>query len=331
MRVGLFATGGTIAMRRQAGGGVAPEDGTRALLAGTPLPAGLQVERFDIVAKPSASISLSDVAELARRIGEAAAHGLDGAVVTHGTDTLEETAFALALMLSVDIPVVVTGAMRSADRVGADGPANLAAAIQIAADPGARGRGVLVLFGDEIHVAHLVRKVHSSRPHAFSSEPFGPIGHVFEDRVSFDLDARIDLPHLTPGATIPVVPIVQAGMDLEPEVILAFDHDGIDALVIAGVGGGHVSARAVPALEMLARRKPVVMTSRVGMGPTLRNSYAYAGGDIDLKQRGILNGGRWRPSQARILLQLIISGGGDPATVFRESGMPLSSRRQATD
>ena len=318
MKIGLFAMGGTIAMRRDAGGGVAPEDGAEALLFDTRLQADIEIYPHDIALKPSASIDLSDVARLSQALVEAAANGMAGAVVTHGTDTLEETAFALALMLPVPLPmpVIVTGAMRSPDSVGADGPANLAAAIRIAAHAQAREEGVLVLFGDEIHAAHLVRKVHSGRPHAFSSEPFGPIGHVVETEISFDLKPCITLPRLTLGGRIPVVPILQAGMDLEPEVIHAFGAPAIDALVIAGVGGGHVSARVMPDLEALARRKPVVITSRVGMGPTLRSSYAYPGGDIDLRARGIMNGGRWRPSQARILLQLALSRGDSPGAYF---------------
>ncbi|MGC4252116.1 MAG: asparaginase, partial [Sphingobium sp.] len=288
MRIGLFAMGGTIAMRQQAGG-IVPADGADILLASAGVPGDIVVEQQDLVLKPSASIGLSDVAALAAAIEAAAANGMDGAVVTHGTDTLEETAFALELMLASTIPVVVTGAMRSANSIGADGPANLAAAIRIAADPETRGHGVLVLFGDEIHAAHLVRKVHSGRPHAFSSEPFGPLGHLVEGTVSFDMASRVKLPRLTLGGAIPVVPILQAGMDLEPEAIRAFDSPSISALVIAGVGGGHVSARAAPDLEALARLKPVVITSRVGMGPTLQNSYAYVGGDIDLKVRGLIN------------------------------------------
>lgn len=312
VRIRLIAMGGTIAMRSEEGRGSTPQDGADELAGSTPLPSGVIVERHDLTLKPSASVTLADVADLCRAIAGAEAEGVAGVVVTHGTDTLEETAFALELMRRGGIPVVVTGAMRSADSIGADGPANLANAIRVATHPQAGQHGVMVLFGDEIHAGHFVRKVHSGRPHAFSSEPYGPLGHVTEDVVRFEMASLVELPHLTLGeasARIPVVPILQAGLDLEPEAIRLFEAPEIDALVISGVGGGHVSARAAQELERLARLKPVVMTSRVGMGPTLSNSYAYAGGDIDLGKRGILNGGRWRPAQARILLQLLISRG----------------------
>lgn len=106
-----------------------------------------------------------------------------------------------------------------------------------------------------------------------------------------------------------MVPILQVGLDLEPETLDAFHSPEIDGLVVAGVGGGHISARAVDAFEQLARTIPVILTSRVGMGETLRTSYGYQGSELDLVCRGAVNGGRWRPSQARILLQLLLSSG----------------------
>ncbi|VVT20028.1 Asparaginase [Sphingomonas sp. EC-HK361] len=313
--IALFATGGTIAMAPADGGGVAPSHGADALAAGLSLDAGITLERHDLFAKPSASISLADVQTIADAIEAAFARGVEGAVVTHGTDTLEETAFALALMLGRGKPVVVTGAMRSAGEAGADGPANLTAAIRVAANPAANGQGPLVLFGQEVHAAHLVRKVHSSRPHAFSSEPFGPIGHVVEGHLRFELATIADLPRLSVGGAVPAVPVVQAGLDLEPETIGAFANAPIGALVIAGVGGGHVSARAVEAIDRLNDRIPVIIASRVGMGATLRESYAYDGSEIDLARRGILNAGRWRPAQARLLTQLALSQGQDRAAL----------------
>jgi len=310
MRIGLFATGGTIAMGASgAGPGVVPRHGADALAAGVTAAPGIAIEQYDLFAKPSASITLGDVQSIADRIEQGFAEGLDGAVVTHGTDTLEETAFTLSLMLARTRPVVITGAMRSAGEVGADGPANLNAAIAIAATPEAHGQGPLVFFGGEIHAAHLVRKVHSSRLHAFSSEPYGPIGQMTEGGVRIEMRALFRPATLRLGGSVPAVAILQAGLDLEPETIEAFAAAAIGALVVAGVGGGHVSSRAADALERLNQRIPVVITTRVGMGETLRASYGYPGSETDLARRGILNGGRWRPHQARILLQILLSNG----------------------
>lgn len=303
-------------MRKVADGGLVLRDDASGLLQSVGELSDIIVERYDVCAKPSASIGLADVAALADEIELAAADGLGGAVVTHGTDTIEETAFSLALMLRKELPVVITGAMRSADSIAPDGPANLAGAIRIATHPDARGRGVLVFFGDEIHAAHLVRKIHSSRLHAFSSDPLGPLGHLAEENITFELSPTLQLPRLNLVGPVPIVPILYAAMDLEPETIRAFDVPGIGAVIITGVGGGHVSSRAALELERLAAKIPVVITSRVGMGPALRKSYAYVGGDIDLQARGLIYGGRWRPTHARIIVQLALSAGLDPAAAL---------------
>lgn len=308
-RICVLAMGGTIAMRKQVCGGVMPVDGAAALLEGLDFGENIAVEHHDVSLKPSASINLFDVATLARLVRELANSGADGVVVTHGTDTLEETAFALQLMLGATIPVVLTGAMRSADSLSPDGPANLVSAIRTAAHPDAQGQGVLVAFGDEIHAAQRIRKIHSTCLRAFSSGLDGCLGHLTEGKITFTSTLRTSLPHLELGANVPVVPILQAGMDLEAATVALFSASNVDALVVAGVGGGHVSANAVFELEKIARSKPVVITGGVDFGATLENSYSYPGGDIDLRRRGLINGGRWRANKARIIVQLALSSG----------------------
>ncbi|MES2290328.1 MAG: asparaginase [Pseudomonadota bacterium] len=308
-KICVLAMGGTISMRSQPEGGVAPTDNAETLLAHLDFGRDVAVEYRDISLKPSASVDLYDVAELARLVQQFANAGTSGVVVTHGTDTLEETAFALQLMLGRTIPVVLTGAMYSADSADADGPSNLVDAVRVAAHSGARGRGVLIVFDKNIHSAVNVRKVHSTRASAFSSKPAAQSGFLTDGEVCFEQSSHQQLPSLAFGTKIPVVPILQAGLDLEVETISAFNRPSIDALVVAGVGGGHVSAKAALELEVLARAKPVVITSGVDAGPTLTNSYAYIGGDIDLGKRGLINGGRWRPKQARLIVQLAMSSG----------------------
>jgi L-asparaginase len=307
-RVGIFSTGGTIAMTLCAGEeGVAPHAGFDLLSPMRALHPSLELDHIELFAKPSASVSLVDVQQLADQIGDKLRQGFCGAVVTHGTDTLEETAFALSLLMVTPKPIIVTGAMRSPEAPGADGPANLASAILVAASPEAENLGPAVLFGDEIHAPHLVRKIHSSRPHAFTSDPFGPMGHIVEGRLDLQMRPTLSRDPLRVRGPVPAVPVIQAGLDLEPETIAAFSDANIGALVIAGVGGGHVSSRAVDVISDLAGNIPVIITSRVGMGHTLSRSYAYGGSEIDLARRGVINGGRWRPAQARIIVQLLLS------------------------
>jgi L-asparaginase len=309
-RLTILSTGGTIAMSgAPADGGTTPKLGAAHLAAAVPQLQGLAaIETRDVLAKPSASFTLADIAAIAAA-AIAAAKTSDGVVVSHGTDTLEETAFALSLLAQVETPIVLTAAMRRADQLGADGPANLLAACRVAICPNARGKGVLVVVDDEIHAGPLVRKAHSFRPHAFSSSPFGPIGFVAEDRVRFALAPADPLPKLTYGGGAPVVPILEAGPGFEAQTLAALAAGAIDGLALSLPGAGHVAAEAAPALGALAGQIPVVFASRTGAGETLRASYAYPGGEMDLIARGLIPAKALDARKARIALQLLLSDG----------------------
>ncbi len=307
-RLIILSTGGTIAMAAAQGEIAATlKHGAASLAAALPRLEDLaEIEARDLLAKPSASLTLADLALIATAAAEAAATA-DGIVITHGTDTLEETAFALSLLVQVDAPIVLTAAMRRADQPGADGPANLLAACRVARAPAARGKGVLVVLNDEIHAAPLIRKAHSFRPHAFSSLPFGPIGYVAEDRVRFALAPACRPPKLAYGEGAPVVPILEAGPGFETQTVDAIAAGAIDGLVLSLPGAGHVAAGAAPSLAALAQRIPVVFASRTGAGETLRASYAYPGGEIDLIRRGLIPANGLDARKARIALQVALS------------------------
>ena len=310
----ILTTGGTIAMRADAGGPAQIALGPADIAAAAPRLAELATIRTEaILSKPSSSFSLGDLAAIADAVRTAAGEA-DGVLVTHGTDTLEETAFALQLTAAGETPVVLTGAMRRFDQPGADGAANLEAAGLVALDPASRGRGVLVVMDDEIHWAALVRKVHAFRTHAFASAPFGPIGWVAEGRVRYALRPDYALPRLDIGAGRPMVAILEAGPGLEPELVQALAPH-VDALVIGLPGAGHVAAEAVPALAALAAAKPVVFATRTGAGSTLTASYGYAGSESDLLARGLIGAGALDARKARILLMILLSTGATPGAV----------------
>lgn len=308
VRLIILSTGGTIAMSAGGAQGAASlKLGAASLAAAVPQLADIaEIEARDVLAKPSASFTLADVAEVAKA-ALAAAETADGVTITHGTDTLEETAFALSLLAQVETPIVLTAAMRKADQPGADGPANLLAACRVAASQSARGKGPLVVIDDEIHAAPLIRKAHSFRPHAFSSLPFGPIGYVAEDRVRFALAPAGSPPRLAYGGGVPIVPILEAGPGLEAQTVECVAAGAIDGLVLSLPGAGHVAAGAAPALGKLAERMPVVFASRTGAGETLQASYAYAGGEMDLIRRGLIPASWLDARKARIALQLTLS------------------------
>ena len=178
-RVAVYGLGGTIAMTSGADGTATPGLSAEQLTAAIPGLGALDID-LDVVdfrSVPSASLSFDDLIELAAVIRTSPA---DGIVITQGTDTLEESAYLLDLIARDDRPVVVTGAMRHAAMAGADGPANLYAAVRVAADPAAGGLGCLVVFNDEIHAASRVRKTHSTSTGTFASPNGGPLGYVIE-------------------------------------------------------------------------------------------------------------------------------------------------------
>jgi L-asparaginase len=315
--VTLFATGGTISMA-----GRDRLDGA-ALTAAVP---GLEtlaepLEIRDQEPLSSGSLTFERMLTVAAGAADAVAAGAPGIVITQGTDTLEETAYLLDLVWRHDAPVVLTGAMRNPTLAGHDGPANLLAAARVAESREARGLGVLVAFNDEIHAARWVRKTHSTSTATFVSPDTGPVGHLVEGRVrilSRPLRAA-PLPVPTSAARVGLYTVT---FDDDPAT-LAAHAAGLDGLVVAGFGVGHVPAVLVETLGELAARMPVVLTSRTGAGSVLRNTYHAPGSEIELLGRGLIDGGFVHPYKARVLLKVLLGGGADRSAVaaaFTERG-----------
>ncbi|WP_199509263.1 asparaginase [Nucisporomicrobium flavum] len=310
--VGAMATivvcglGGTIAMTAVDGGAVAPALTAASLVRAVPGLAGLGagLEVVDVANVPSSSLRLADLAGLSATIAGRLAAGADGVVVTTGTDTLEECAYLLDLLHDGPQPVVVTGAMRSPALAGADGPANLLAAVSVATSPGSRGRGVLVAFADEVHAAVRVRKGHSTRVTAFESPVGGPVGYVVEGVPHFVAApaARFVVPR---GGELPRVPVVVAALGEDAPDVPA-DAAG---LVVAAFGVGHLPQWWAPPLAEAARRVPVVLATRTLAGPVLSGPYGYPGSERDLLERGLIPAGLLGPWKARILLMAALAAG----------------------
>lgn len=311
-KVLVLALGGTIATARSEGGGLVPGLSGEALVAGVPALAQLaDIEARTFRQLPSPHLGFDDVEALAREIAAARSQGVHGVVVTQGTDTIEETAFALDLILQAgDMPVVVTGAMRNPTLPGADGPANLLAAVQTCVSPQGRGLGCLVVMNDGIHAARFVRKTHTSSTATFSSPATGPIGWVVEQSVRIPLLPR-PVPPLALAAQPRAVrvPLVPVAMGDDETVVEAIAGAPIDGMVVMGAGGGHVTEAAARALERAAARMPVVLASRCGAGEILSGTYGFAGGEIDLQRRGLLRAGWLDAVKARVLLTLLLRHG----------------------
>jgi L-asparaginase len=309
--VAVFALGGTIAMLPTPDGGVAPALSASDLLAAVPGldRVGVQIQARDVVNKPGGSLTLDDIFGVADAIRAALNGGCVGAVVTQGTDTIEETSYLLDLLVSSDAPVIVTGAMRHPAMASPDGPANLLASIRVAASDCARGQGCLVVMNDQIHAARWVQKTHSTSPAAFASPDHGPLGHVIEDRVDIPVQIRRRFGSMSssPGRAVRVgLMTMTLGED---GALLDALAEHVDGLVVAGFGVGHAPAGTVAALARLAGRMPVVLASRTGAGPVHHRTYGFPGSEKDLLAHGLISAGYLPPVKARLLLYLLIASG----------------------
>ncbi len=309
-RLLLLSLGGTITMVPSAEGGIAPKLGAEELVASVPALAEVAEIEADSPARlPSPSLKPAHLVMAAERILAAFAAGTDGAVVIQGTDTIEESAFLLDLLVGGQKPVVVTGAMRGAAAPGADGPANLLAAARVAASQAARGLGTLAVLNDQIHAARFVQKAHTSLTSAFESPMAGPLGLVAEDRVRILARVERGAP-LSPqdGPPVPVA-LLRWGMGEDGRLLAALPGLDYAGAVIEGMGAGHVPAEAAEAVGALAGQMPVVLASRCATGPVFTGTYGYPGGEIDLIRRGVISGGLLSGAKARLLLGLALRGG----------------------
>ncbi|MCA1655222.1 MAG: asparaginase [Pseudonocardiaceae bacterium] len=307
--VAVISMGGTISMAPSVSGGILPAVGAADLVASVPGLAELAVRitTESLRSLPSPSLGFDDLVALSGRVRAETATGATGVVITHGTDTIEETAFFLDLTVPGDAPVVVTGAMRHPQSAGPDGPANLYAAIRVALSPDARGLGTLVVMSDEVHGARFVRKSHTSSMGAFVSPGFGPLGVMVEGdpRIRGAARTGLTLP-AHPNVTERRVGLVTVAMGDDGE-LLRRGADLFDGVVIAGLGAGHVPARMVPVVADLAERVPVILSTRTGSGSVLRETYGYPGSERDLLDRGLIQSGFLDPAKSRVLLTLLLA------------------------
>jgi L-asparaginase len=299
----LLSTGGTISMRGEL---AIPADGPEELLGG----AGVGgVRSRALLALPGPHMSLQDALLVAREAAAAAADGA-GVVVTHGTDTLEETAFLTDLLHGNGAPIAFTGAIRPGSAPGADGPANLSDAVAVAGSAEAEGLGTVVVFAGQVHAAREARKADSSGPATFDSPAGGPIGRVVEGRLA--LRAR---PARPPGGPLAVerldfrVPIVTAALGDDLALLDAAIAGGADGVVLVALGGGHLPPAALARLRAAAAALPVALAVRPERGALLRATYGFEGAEGDLRATGAIPAGALSPQAARIKLLACLGAG----------------------
>jgi len=334
-RIAVLALGGTIAMVK---GKTAVRPGLSAenLIAAVPDLVKLADLSAETISKlGSFDLTVNNLLEVATRIQELAAQQqVDGVVITQGTDTIEETAFLLDVVLNVSIPVVVTGAMRNPLMNSPDGPGNLLAAVRTITAPQVRERasalGVLVVMLDSLHTARHVTKVDASRIDAFASPATGPAGVLVEDRVRLHMfperrwhDGLSSIFSKTDFATLQSNPkqvgLVTVGLDESGGLIKALSESedllGYDGLVFAALGGGHLPGHLTDHVSAITARVPVVIAPRAGSGILLQKTYEMIGAEIDLANRGTLNAGSLPPLKARVLLMLLLRAKATPRQI----------------
>jgi L-asparaginase len=310
-KVVIVATGGTIA-------GAAPSQTEAGYQSGavgvdTLIKAVPQLKDIaDVTGEQVASIGSQDMNDevwlkLAKRVNAILAQpDIAGVAITHGTDTMEETSYFLHLVVNSDKPVVLTGSMRPSTAMSADGPLNIYNAVAIAADPTARGRGVLVTLDDDIHSGHDIFKTHSTDIGTMQSGEAGLVGvGLFGKNIWYRMSNNV---HTTKSEfrvegvnALPRVDIIYAHANMSPDVISSAVKNGAKGIVIAGVGDGNMTAPAVDAVKAaIASGVVVVRSSRTNGGIIRRNI------ELDDDKLGTVASMELNPGKARVLLQLAL-------------------------
>jgi len=330
--VTLLATGGTIATRTDSeGNSVATATGAE-LVAGLSRREDLEVRVEDVCTVGSYLMALPLLHELATHAADHLRDGeVDGLVVTHGTDTMEETAFFLDLVIDDERPVVLTGAQRPADAPDSDGRRNLADALTVAAHPAARGLGTVLVFGGSVFAARGVRKSRTLAADTFTAPSGGPLGWVRDDVLHIGTEPR-PRPHL-PLERLRVddarVDVVACYPGADATALHAFVAAGARGLVLEATGAGNANPDLCAAVREVSDRGVVVATStRVESGPVMP-LYGNGGGQ-DLFRAGAVPSGLLRPSQTRVLLAALLAAYDDPHTVRAELARHINAEDRPT-
>lgn len=302
----VLHTGGTISMQADDSGAVVTSQDNPMNHVSNPLE-GVEVHALDFFNLPSPHIKPKHMLALYQKIKEEADH-YDGFVITHGTDTLEETAYFLDTMEVPHKPIVLTGAMRSSNELGSDGVYNYLSALRVASDDKAADKGVLVVMNDEIHAAKYVTKTHTTNVSTFQTPTHGPLGLIMkheilyfktaEPRVRFDLDKIQGL--------VPIIP-VYAGMTEELLDLLPVDQ--LDGLIIQAFGAGNVPKETAQKLnDLIQEGLPIALVSRCFNG-IAEPVYAYEGGGVCLQNAGVFFVKELNAQKARLKLLIAINAG----------------------
>lgn len=304
----ILHTGGTISMKADDRiGAIVSTESNPLLNFRIPYQEEIELVIEDIFHLPSPAITLENMLELKHRIEHGVHHeSVTSVVITHGTDTLEETAYFLNVTIGNLVPIIITGAMRSSNEIGSDGFYNFQSAIRVALSDQNRGKGVLVVMNDEIHPARYVTKTHTTNVATFDSPTSGPIGLITKEKVLF-IQELTQQQYLNVNQINGTVPIVKAYAGMATNLLTLIDNPKIDGLVIEALGAGNLPPQTLPALQRLLDNDiPIMLVSRCFNG-IAEGVYHYEGGGHQLQEMGVMFGLGLNGQKARIKLLIALN------------------------
>lgn len=313
-KVAIVFTGGTISMSvdPRIGAAIPSLSSQEILSLVTNIDKYAEIEAFNFSKLPGPHIGLDLMVDLRKLVVEIIEReDISGVVVTHGTDTLEETAYLLDLSIASHKPIVVVGAMRNSSELGYDGPSNLAAAVCTAISPQARDKGVLVVMNNVVNAASEVTKTNTLSLDTFKSLEFGPLGIVDNDEVIFHRDI-VMRQYINTGVIVPEVDLIKCVAGMDSRLIKFCVASGAKGLIIEAMGRGNVPPGMMDGIEYAIEQKvAVVLVSRCPTGRVL-DTYGYTGGGRSLRNLGVILGGDLPGQKARIKLMLALGITNDP-------------------
>ncbi len=310
-KVLLLSTGGTISSVNKPDGTAVPTLTGGDLMRALPgIGAVANVDTYDFSRVPGHYLGFQDMLKLSKKIEESLLSSeYSGIVITMGTNIIEEAAYCLDLMLNLDVPVVLTGAMRNPSLLSSDSQINLYNSIVAASSDSLKGAGCVVCLNGELHHARYVAKTNTVSVSTFQSPGVGPIGVIRGDRVVlFMKNTRRE--HIKPDNVNARVDLIRYGMSMDGSLLEAAIKLGAKGVVLEGWGGGHLVPAAIPAIQgAIAKGVAVVVTSRCISGELLENTYGFEGSETHLKRLGVIFASGLVGIKARIKLALLLSTG----------------------
>ncbi|KAA6451648.1 asparaginase [Bacillus swezeyi] len=307
-KVALITTGGTIASRKTESGRLAA-----GAISGTELaeicnlPEDVQIDVYPTFQLPSMHITFQDLLELKKAIEKVFEDkSYDGAVVTHGTDSLEETAYFLDLTIQDERPVVVTGSQRAPEQQGSDAYTNIRHAVYTASSRDIRGAGTVVVFNERIFNARYVKKVHASNLQGFDVFGFGYLGIIDNDQVYvYQKPLKRDVHQLKKA--LPEVDIIKCYLGADGKFVRAAVHEGAAGIVLEGVGRGQVTPKMMAEIEYALNQGVYIVITTSAEEGEVYTTYDYAGSSYDMVKKGVILGKDYDSKKARMKLAVLLA------------------------